>query len=229
MSRPLLRVLCLHGYRQNETKFRERSGAFRNLLKKDVEFVFLGAPHIIPEPANLARADVDRERAWWFYHPEMSDHGHAADSSEVCVGLEDSVRAVQDTLRTHGPFHGLLGFSQGAALAALLCRLSERGEADGHSDSVLHLSFALLIAGFTSQAQLSCHTLLHDMPIKMPTFHVIGSGDRVIPPTASERLLALCTDAQTYQHDGGHYMPASPGLKSALLQFLHHARVTMTT
>jgi len=44
----LLRILCLHGYRQNGSMFREKTGSFRKLLKKQVgEFVFLDAPHLI--------------------------------------------------------------------------------------------------------------------------------------------------------------------------------------
>ena len=45
----LLRILCLHGYRQNGNMFREKTGSFRKLLKKYVaEFVFIDAPHLIP-------------------------------------------------------------------------------------------------------------------------------------------------------------------------------------
>lgn len=48
-SMTLLRVLCLHGYRQNGTMFREKTGALRKLLKKYiVEFVYIDAPHLIP-------------------------------------------------------------------------------------------------------------------------------------------------------------------------------------
>lgn len=39
-----LRVLCIHGYRQNGSTFREKTGAFRKLLKKQVELIFVDAP-----------------------------------------------------------------------------------------------------------------------------------------------------------------------------------------
>ena len=46
-----LRDLCLHGYRQNGTIFREKTGSLRKLLKKQVaEFVYIDAPHVIPVP-----------------------------------------------------------------------------------------------------------------------------------------------------------------------------------
>jgi hypothetical protein len=53
-----LRILCLHGYRQNGTIFREKTGSFRKLLKKHVaEFVYIDAPHLIPiQDTNAAAA-----------------------------------------------------------------------------------------------------------------------------------------------------------------------------
>ena len=40
-----LKVLCLHGYRQNDVSFRQKLGAFRKFLGKFVEFTFITAPH----------------------------------------------------------------------------------------------------------------------------------------------------------------------------------------
>ena len=39
-----LKVLCLHGYRQNEVTFREKLGSFRKLVGKRVELVFFSSP-----------------------------------------------------------------------------------------------------------------------------------------------------------------------------------------
>lgn len=44
-----LRVLCVHGYRQNGGSFREKTGALRKLLKKHAELVYLSAPHCVQE------------------------------------------------------------------------------------------------------------------------------------------------------------------------------------
>ena len=53
-----LRILCLHGYRQNGTMFREKTGSLRKLLKKHVaEFVFIDAPHIILAQDNTNEQD----------------------------------------------------------------------------------------------------------------------------------------------------------------------------
>lgn len=39
-----LRILCIHGYKQNGSTFRKKTGAFRKLLKKQVELIYLNAP-----------------------------------------------------------------------------------------------------------------------------------------------------------------------------------------
>ena len=54
-----LRVLCLHGYRQNGHMFREKTGSLRKLLKKQVtEFVYIDAPHVIPAHENDHELDA---------------------------------------------------------------------------------------------------------------------------------------------------------------------------
>jgi hypothetical protein len=54
----LLRILCLHGYRQNGNMFREKTGSLRKLLKKHVaEFIYIDAPHVIPIQDNTNEQD----------------------------------------------------------------------------------------------------------------------------------------------------------------------------
>ncbi len=51
MSTPL-RILCIHGYRQNGSSFREKTGALRKILKKQVELVYISAPQQVPAIQN---------------------------------------------------------------------------------------------------------------------------------------------------------------------------------
>ena len=55
-SKPLnepqkLKILCIHGYRQNEKMFREKTGAFRKVIGKHADLVFITAPHEV-QPIN---------------------------------------------------------------------------------------------------------------------------------------------------------------------------------
>lgn len=46
-----IKILCLHGYRQNAESFRSKTGSFRKFVNKYAEFVFISAPHVAP-PMN---------------------------------------------------------------------------------------------------------------------------------------------------------------------------------
>lgn len=50
-----VRILCFHGYRQNDSFFREKIGSTRKLFKKYADFEFVCAPH----KANVETLDGD--------------------------------------------------------------------------------------------------------------------------------------------------------------------------
>ncbi len=205
-----VKVLCLHGYRQNEKVFRERSGGFRKLVKKYMEFTFVTAPHDIPEESNLARPSEEREKGWWFSKPGRSYN--AMDETDICTGYQESLEVVKDKFVTEGPFDGVMGFSQGAAFVSLLCMLRSDPTAG------INFKFAIMIAGFKSL--VSPHTSMYSNPCECPSFHSIGATDGVIPTHSSEALLTTFTNGVAYRHDGGHYIPSSPQLRTAILEFL---------
>jgi hypothetical protein len=46
-SRRKLRILCFHGYAQNATIFRKRTGALRKALAGIADPLFINAPHVV--------------------------------------------------------------------------------------------------------------------------------------------------------------------------------------
>ena len=48
-----LRILCLHGYKQYDTQFKNRTNALRKSLKKVADFHYVTAPHKIPFDVHL--------------------------------------------------------------------------------------------------------------------------------------------------------------------------------
>lgn len=52
-----LRILCLHGYRQNEASFREKTGAFRKIVSKFADLTFISAPLKVPSSAGGEEKD----------------------------------------------------------------------------------------------------------------------------------------------------------------------------
>lgn len=119
-------------------------GAFRKHLQKYAEFVFLTAPHTVQTSNGEASKDVnlvqriddsdtstealesdEDSRGWWFNSEDRTFKG--TNKNGPAYGFDDSIRAVEQAWKLLGPFHGILGFSQGACLVGLICNLSMRG------------------------------------------------------------------------------------------------------
>jgi len=131
MTRPL-KILCLHGYRQSGEQFRTKTGGFRKLFKKKCEYVFIDAPHFIPET---------EDRGWWFSQSEKTYD--ATEVSAVDLGFEETLNSVASEIKTQGPFDGILSFSQGACLASVICMLKAKGD-----ERFQDFGFAIIAAGY---------------------------------------------------------------------------------
>ncbi|KAM5181940.1 esterase OVCA2 [Mantella aurantiaca] len=214
--KPVLRILALHGYWQNERTFWERTGSLRKNLKKRAELVMISAPLQIPEPdveSNEGDAEIPREdpRGWWFSDPEKSSF-NALDENRSCVGLEQSLQAVAKAFSELGPFNGILGFSQGAALVAMICALKQR------QDPRFQFDFAILVAGFKSLS--TEHAEFYQQPITVPSIHVYGDTDTVIPGEMSQELASYFVNPVLVTHTGGHYIPVCAAQKKVYFSFL---------
>ena len=181
------------------------------MMKKEAEFFFTSAPHVIPEPENLARPPKDQERGWFFSRPQKAYK--ATDETDVCIGLEESIKHVETVVEQSGPFDGLLGFSQRACFISLLCSHKAR-----HPDSPIQFRFVLFFSGFKSL--LVPHSDMYSAPFVCPSFHTLGESDAVVPLKMAEDLLPCFVNATPYRHSGGHYVPASPQLRTAIQDFL---------
>ncbi|XP_075417327.1 esterase OVCA2 [Tenrec ecaudatus] len=214
---PPLRVLCLAGFRQSERGFREKTGALRKALRGRAELVCLSGPHPVPEaagpePDSGPCAPEEQPRGWWF--SEAAAVFSALEEPTVCRGLEEALETVAQAVAQQGPFDGLLGFSQGAALAALVCALGQAGDARFPLPR-----FIILISGFCPRGRgLKEHILR--APMSVPSLHVFGDTDRVIPSHESVQLASQFPGAITLNHSGGHFIPATASQRQAYLKFL---------
>lgn len=212
-----LRILCLHGYRQTGTTFREKTGAFRKLLKKHAEFVFVTSPVRVPPltPGSDGGDKEDGGCGWWFSQP--NDYFKAQDESECVKGYNDSLKAVVDFVNENGPFDGLLGFSQGGAMLGLLCGLQQQGN--------LPFSFKFAIFASAFKSRSSPHQPLYSEKIALPSLHVFGEEDQVIQKHMSDEFLQYFHEPQTLVHPGGHFIPATGAQKAIYITF--HERDTI--
>ncbi|XP_033225405.1 esterase OVCA2 isoform X2 [Belonocnema kinseyi] len=206
-----LRILAIHGYRQSDLTFRAKIGSLRKSLKKEVDFVFVKAPHKVP-PLEEAAKEEDSETegfGWWFNTEDRVFR--AIVPSNLSVGFEESVALIEKTFEVSGPFDGLLGFSQGASFVSILCAMQEK------KLSPIQFDFAILVSGFKSLCEP--HAIYYkEVKFDLPTLHVYGEGDKIIPTMAAE-LLELFSDPKKYFiHEGGHYVPGKKNIYNDFIQ-----------
>lgn len=133
-------------------------------------------------------------------------------------GFDVSMAYLKTVISQAGPFDGILGFSQGAAMAALCCAVKGRVEVE------LGFRFVILCSGFVPNLPELGQGL-----INCPSLHIFGRDggkDRQIDTQASRDLASLFGDGCSViiEHDSGHIIPTrSPyidDIKMFLQRFL---------
>ena len=126
---------------------------------------------------------------WWHADDELRYRGWS------------ETRALIESLP---PFDGVFGFSQGAVLASLVV-------------GIVPMRFAIMVGGFPSRDPR--HAEIYGDGYAVPSLHVIGRRDGVVPPDRS-RLLAEKFIAPTiFEHDGGHVIPQTAPIEAFLTRF----------
>ena len=84
------------------------------------DFVFVDAPFAATAgfPGDINADERGQSLGWWTFDEATASRPSL---SHECAGVERSLELLDATCEREGPFDGVLGFSQGAALAALLC------------------------------------------------------------------------------------------------------------
>jgi len=230
-----LRILCLHGFRQNASNFKGRTSAFAKKLKHIAELVFIDAPHELsfvyqpkPDPCNDKPSPPSltaRMKFAWLVSPSTSCHTEQewkiADGpfgplqyKQQAEGLEESYTYLENTIAQNGNFDGILGFSQGAAMAALLCRRQQQ------TSGSPNFRFGIFCSGYPAPVGY-----FDSEPIRLPSLHCFGGGeghDRQIASRASTELAGMFEeDRRTIvEHDMGHIVPTRPPYIDRIKEFL---------
>lgn len=151
-------------------------------------------------------------KGWWFSDVQARSF-NAQQQCEESLGLDDSMTVVREAVKAQGPFDGILGFSQGAAFVPMLCSLQER-----KLEPEFNFRFAILVAGFRSAC--TQHQVFYDATLQIPSLHVFGLEDRIIPDNMSRDLLSSFQDPVVLTHPGGHFVPAASAHRQTYQDFL---------
>eukprot|EP00931_Biecheleriopsis_adriatica_P050849 TRINITY_DN29473_c0_g1_i2.p1 TRINITY_DN29473_c0_g1~~TRINITY_DN29473_c0_g1_i2.p1 ORF type:complete len:422 (-),score=88.98 TRINITY_DN29473_c0_g1_i2:53-1318(-) len=127
------------------------------------------------------------------------------------VGLHASLDSVLAEWYKGG-YDAVLGFSQGAILAAALCaELHRRGESP---------CFAIFVSGFGKPIPLGLEVFPPPRPLPVPSLHVWGQGDDHIPAWASKVLSEYFVEPKVHEHPGGHFMPQKAHDLNVMVDFV---------
>jgi hypothetical protein len=238
-----LKILMLHGYTQSGPLFHAKTRAMEKHLQKIFPGISL---HYPTGPLRLRPSDVPgfdasstddpdaiEAFAWW-------RRSNTAEPPEY-AGLDTGLQTIADLLESEGPFDGVMGFSQGAAAAAMVASLLDgkvRKEAFERARSksevaieypasfakLTHppLKFCALYCGFVAPG--ARYTALYNDPhIQTPACHFIGSLDSVVDETRTQALVDATggvEKSRVVMHPGGHFVPGGKPYLDAIAAFI---------
>lgn len=194
-------MLCLHSFRGSAAALDAQLALarWREDYASECEFACVDAPH---EASGQSAKEIETLCAnsagrfeWWNARED-------ANGAVEYDGLAEALRAIDSACATASargePFDGVMGFSQGATLAAIALASKEIGE---------RFTFGVFVSGMVSRASATERFVWAN--VRAPTLHVIGVRDDVMPRTLSEGLFRAFANspATLATHAGGHAVP----------------------
>ncbi|PYH90745.1 hypothetical protein BO71DRAFT_486851 [Aspergillus ellipticus CBS 707.79] len=190
-----MRFLCLHGSGTSAELFDLQAGGITQALEEEGhEFVFIDGK-IEAEPTADFKGSFDGP----FY--DHYNRGPQPPNGSLAKAFTHTL----DIINEQGPFDAVMGFSQGAALAAALIVHWKKT----HPQSLF--SLAVFICGVRPFESDGMKPIERDSvgayPIDIPTVHIFGKKDAVYLDGMG--LYGLCDPEKTvlYEHGMGHTIP----------------------
>eukprot|EP01043_Picozoa_sp_COSAG02_P033497 COSAG02_NODE_2289_length_9209_cov_3.304720_7_plen_521_part_00 len=206
------RILCLHGYTQNGGLLKRKlAGLEKHVLARcpHAVFTYPTGPHdakeewvseLSEDDAAAAAAAGVSARSWWNKPPSQSG---------MVEGWEDSRRLLQQIRDQKGPFDAVFGFSQGAAVAALLAVAWD-------------IPRCVTVGGYLQHGHPLTSGLARGGHLTR-SLHAMGKEDMIVTAAATEELAALFNNPAIFAHEGGHGVPSSDEFRDAVVQLLMNA------
>ena len=222
------KILCLHGYTQNGSIFKKKLAGLEKYIKQhcpNAVFTFPTAPHEAQEEwVTLDEEDLAvggaavQSRSWWAKTPSAADGAEMTMGVKMTEGVkmkvgpssyggwDKSLELLEGVRMTKGPFDVVLGFSQGAAAAALLA-------------VAWKVPACVTAGGYVARGHpLAAALELGEHPVR--TLHAAGANDTLVTETASQELASLFQRPVFFAHDGGHAIPGTDEFRSAFVELL---------
>ncbi|KAF3490793.1 uncharacterized protein GIQ15_00310 [Arthroderma uncinatum] len=260
---PKFRVLLLHGFAANGSDIKAKTTPITQSITElitpevltefpgGIEFLIPDAPLVLEPPIGFGwnsedffddddyeasdkesiRAEKQREQTtlgWWYGRDTVSSYR----------GIETSLSAVAKFI--HGrPIHGVIGFSQGGAMAGMVCSLVDCHDNPDKITAIRaqglpvddylslpaqeRLRFMMAIGGY--QGTLKYYGSLYQWPMQTPSIHTLASMDAVVEHALSMDIARSFTSYEIVEYYGSHFVPRDPTTVNALARFVVNASV----
>ena len=192
---------------QNAKDLEQYTRPLKKKLKDLVEIVYVAAPHKLDK--MIQGTERKDPRTWFFYNGRKDTNnieGYLEPEAKNYEGWDESAAEVMAA----GPFVGVLGFSQGAVFAHMLLAAQQRNQA-GSS-----FGFGIFVSGFPARAAPAFDA----PPIAIPSLHIIGEADEIVPVGLQDELCSKFEGPQTLRHEKGHIIPQRSAECKAVRAFM---------
>ncbi|KAI9201215.1 hypothetical protein LWI28_020200 [Acer negundo] len=185
------RFLCIHGFRTSGEILKKQVNKWPQEVLQKIDLVFPDGPFPAQGKSDVEGIFDPPYYEWFQFNKEFTEY----------TNFDECLNYIEDYMIKHGPFDGLLGFSQGAILSGGLPGLQANGVA---LTKVPKINFLIIIGG----AQLKSPTVAekaYSSPIQCPSLHFLGEKD-FLKPYGLE-LLNSCVEPVIIHHPKGHTIP----------------------
>jgi pimeloyl-ACP methyl ester carboxylesterase len=239
-----MKILMLHGYAQNCDTFQRKLRRLEERLRTtfpDTEFTWPEGPlrlcvSEIPGHDERQRDTLSPDLRAWFHLRYVQDPPH---------GLFESLDLIAGVLEREGPFDGIVAFSQGTVLAAMVASMLQEGgvrhgayeEATRNSSqdaaimpypeaykNLQHppLKFGILYASRVGRT--SYYDWLYESPpIDTPFCQFAGMWDPMVEHEERDAVVARLSGNEksvTIVHTGGHFAPTDAENNDRVVEFI---------
>jgi len=178
-----LKILCLHGGGSSASEFQTEISGITHALP-GFEFVFVngGSP-------------ADNNVFVWIDDP-------SGDSTQEPAIDSASYMALDAVVADQGPFHAIMGYSQGGMYVSAYLAHVPAGT----------FQAAVIFCGYLPETHLGVLQRINDRaPLQTPAFLYIGANDQTITPAMTEEAATKYTSAQVIINSAGTHMPPLEG------------------
>ncbi|TKY56304.1 Serine hydrolase FSH [Spatholobus suberectus] len=185
------RILCLHGFRTSGEILKTQIHKWPQSVLDNLDLVFVDAPFPCQGKSDVEGIFDPPYYEWFQFNKEFTEY----------TNFDECLQYIEDCMIKHGPFDGLLGFSQGAILSAALPGLQEKGVA---LTMIPKVKFIIIVGGAKFRSP-SVVDKAYSSPVSCHTLHFLGETDFL--KKYGVELLESFVEPVVIHHPKGHTIP----------------------